>query len=191
MRLLVTSLFLLSALGLSGCSANYNCKGFPDGVSCLSAREVYTATEYVESLSSESLDEKGKPMGTSPARQNATTVAPQSNLVPGAVHAVREYRQENPLPIRTPEQVMEVWIAPWEDRDGSLHMASTVYTEIERRRWTVGDRIADNQARIQPLDVRTRNVTQQESRSRRPAYAPPPDFSTMQLSHPLQGEPKR
>jgi conjugal transfer pilus assembly protein TraV len=45
---------------------------------------------------------------------------------------------EDPLALRTPAQVMRVWIAPWEDSHGDLHAATYLYTEITPRRWSLG-----------------------------------------------------
>ena len=95
--------------------------------------------------------------------------------------AVQGYSVQNPLPIRTPEKVMEIWIAPWEDKAGSLHMASTIYTEIEKRRWTVGETLVDTQEKISPLEIRTRKVDQGQSDQ---------NLSTMDVSNPLKGVAK-
>ena len=43
-----------------------------------------------------------------------------------------------PIPVRTPAQVMRVWIAPWEDAKGVLHVGGYHFVEIEARRWTFG-----------------------------------------------------
>jgi len=41
-------------------------------------------------------------------------------------------------PVRAPAQVMRIVVLAWEDDTGSLHMPSTIFTEIEPRRWKVG-----------------------------------------------------
>ncbi|WP_443743206.1 type IV conjugative transfer system lipoprotein TraV [Sutterella sp.] len=40
-----------------------------------------------------------------------------------------------PVPVRTPSQVMRIWIAPYVDTNGDLVAPGYVYTEIEPRRW--------------------------------------------------------
>ena len=40
-----------------------------------------------------------------------------------------------PVPVRTPSQVMRIWIAPYVDTAGDLVAPGYVYTEIEPRRW--------------------------------------------------------
>ena len=42
---------------------------------------------------------------------------------------------DNPVPIRTPSQVMRIWIAPYVDTVGDLIAPGFVYTEVEERRW--------------------------------------------------------
>ena len=40
-----------------------------------------------------------------------------------------------PVPVRTPAQIMRIWIAPFVDTNGDLVAPGFVYTEIEPRRW--------------------------------------------------------
>lgn len=41
----------------------------------------------------------------------------------------------DPVPVRTPSQVMRIWVAPYVDTNGDLVAPGFVYTEIEPRRW--------------------------------------------------------
>ena len=45
----------------------------------------------------------------------------------------------HPVPIRTPAQVMRIWIAPYVDTTGDLIAPGFVYTEVEARRWIYPD----------------------------------------------------
>lgn len=45
----------------------------------------------------------------------------------------------DPVPIRTPAQVMRIWVAPYVDTNGDLVAPGFVYTEIEPRRWIYPD----------------------------------------------------
>jgi hypothetical protein len=64
---------------------------------------------------------------------------------------------EDPLALRTPAQVMRVWIAPWEDSHGDLHAATYLYTEITPRRWSLGLPPPDPVPRlIRPLQIAPR-----------------------------------
>lgn len=42
---------------------------------------------------------------------------------------------DHPVPIRTPAQVMRIWVAPYVDTMGDLIAPGFVYTEVESRRW--------------------------------------------------------
>lgn len=162
-------------LALSGCGANYNCKGLPEGVACKSAREVYNATDYAEFL------------GTNADGTVFKGITPQNSAHFGTVaSAVQGYNPTGPIPIRTPEKLMQIWIGPWEDSQGSLHMPTVIYTEIENRKWVIGERTVDPQARLTPLDVRSR-VSKTTSTSN-DTKGPPADLSELTLNHPLQGE---
>ena len=55
------------------------------------------------------------------------------------------------LPLRTPARVLRVWIAPWEDDAGRLHVPGYTYAEIEPRRWSIGGSEPSSTARLQPL----------------------------------------
>lgn len=46
---------------------------------------------------------------------------------------------DRPVPIRTPSQVMRIWVAPYVDTRGDLQAPGFVYTEIEPRRWIIRD----------------------------------------------------
>lgn len=48
---------------------------------------------------------------------------------------VRTTRDE---PFRVPAKVMRIFIAPWEDEQGDLHMGGYVFSEVEPRKWSVG-----------------------------------------------------
>lgn len=64
---------------------------------------------------------------------------------------------EDPLALRTPAEVMRVWIAPWEDSHGDLHGATYLYTEITPRRWSLGLPPPDPVPRlIRPLQIAPR-----------------------------------
>ncbi len=45
----------------------------------------------------------------------------------------------DPVPIRTPAQIMRIWVGPYVDTNGDLVAPGIVYTEIEPRRWIYPD----------------------------------------------------
>lgn len=44
---------------------------------------------------------------------------------------------DQPKPIRMPATILQVWIKPFEDSDGALHMATEAFAEITPRRWSL------------------------------------------------------
>ncbi|WP_081375338.1 TraV family lipoprotein [Xanthomonas vesicatoria] len=44
---------------------------------------------------------------------------------------------------RESAKIMRIYVAPWEDEQGDLHMGGIIYSEIEPRKWRVGQRMPD------------------------------------------------
>lgn len=142
----------------SGCTSmlnigasEYGCKGMPEGVSCMSAKEVYDATEnenYKENLKAEQEVGQSKPNGEA-------NVEPQTRVLyaEGGDNAPIPARARNPLPIRTQAVVMRIAIDPWEDENGDLHVPGFIYTEIEPRRWEIGARASQTSPTLSPLTI--------------------------------------
>jgi len=157
--------FLMAAL--AGCSSlnvgesDFECSGMPGdfqgGVACASATEVYEMTnngevpnpvtpveemkrqqqERLNGTSQAPSDVDGQPAGVDPITQDYVTPA----------------LPNRPVPIRTPAKVMRIWVAPWEDTSGNLNVPGYVYTEIEPRRWTVGERAPTANPTLKPLQM--------------------------------------
>jgi conjugal transfer pilus assembly protein TraV len=93
---------------------------------------------------------------------------PTSNPAAAVASAPQELRAADATALRTPAQVLRVWVAPWEDAHGDLHGAAYVYTEVEGRRWVLGEPAARTVSPVlTPLQV--------ERREARPPAAPAPD----------------
>lgn len=145
------ALLAATILVLTGCSymgigqGDFSCPGGIDGVRCMSARQVYQATEssdYVKVVGEE--DTQG---------ESHTTNQPTVNRPLNSQVAVPSIEQ--PVPIRTQAKVMRIWMAPWEDDDGDLHADGYLYTEIESRRWNLGERFRSLGTAISPLSIKT------------------------------------
>lgn len=167
----------LLALGLAGCgavpgSSTYGCGGLPEGVSCMSAREVYKLTDDgkpVIALPGQptALDPAagGSPGPTAtsptagsavPASNLASTLSPLPPLPATGQMQPIALRPEDAgaadiVPLRTPSRVLRVWIAPWEDSAGRLHVPGYTYAEIEPRRWSIGEAAATGGLQLKPL----------------------------------------
>ena len=139
------TLSILSLIGLclvSGCATTeYGCKGMPDEPSCLSTTQAYQETNRALADVAVNPDH---PVETTPA----------SDLSPAVQQPVPKI--DDPTPIRTPSQVMRIWIAPWEDAEGDLMVSNYVYTELEPRRWMIGKSAPSISPSLIPLQVEQR-----------------------------------
>ncbi|MDH5232698.1 MAG: type IV conjugative transfer system lipoprotein TraV [Gammaproteobacteria bacterium] len=153
MKKLSTITLLASLSMLSGCasilspgSSEYGCKGYPTGVKCMSAREVYEATEYKSKLKTvsnrareEALEDFFDDDGIATKQREKPKQAIASQPVPGQQTQILFRSTKQSIPIRTPSKVARVWFSPWEDTKGRLHMESIVFMELEKRRWNIGE----------------------------------------------------
>lgn len=160
----------LAPLLLGACSnlgigaGDYSCSGMPQGVSCKSAREVYELTNTRDAVNGLTLSQETQrntegaaetglvqtmrkaaasdpsALGGSPVGYGATPVA---------------YTDDGRVPIRTPAVVMRVWIAPYQDTKGDLHMPGLVFSEVEPRKWQVGlpDAASGSPSAFRPLEA--------------------------------------
>ncbi|WNB74059.1 TraV family lipoprotein [Methylomonas koyamae] len=135
-----TSVLLITIA--SGCATTeYGCKGMPDEPSCLSTTQAYQVTNTAITEA---------PPENNPSSESTSTPA----LVPPLQQPVPKI--EDPTPIRTPSQVMRIWIAPWEDADGDLMVSNYVYTELEPRRWMIGKAAPTASSSLIPLQIEQR-----------------------------------
>lgn len=143
---------VLAVITLSGCASfgmgedEYSCSGLPEGTRCMSAREVYNNSndgKAPRSTSSNVSEEVHEYLGTSNVNNEvyADFVAPRL--------------PNQPIPVRTPAKVMRIWVAPWEDTNGDLIVSGHIYTEIESRKWVLGDKLGSSEtpSLFQPLQV--------------------------------------
>lgn len=133
--------FVAIPLMLSACAigqSNFSCKGYPAGVSCMSAVEVYEATNDKNSLGPATA-EKGK--SVQPAMQEPRTVQFGGYSPPPA----------RPVPLRADPVIMRIWFRDWQDEYGNLNGSSYVFAEVEKRRWSVGEMPAAGSRSLFPV----------------------------------------
>ncbi|MGE0383522.1 MAG: type IV conjugative transfer system lipoprotein TraV [Gammaproteobacteria bacterium] len=147
---------------LAGCTTlgighgDYGCQATPDHPICLSASRVYAATEHTDHV-------VDTPSGGRSAEDPSTAAArpsrdgPRTRVASATAHAEPPASSgpaaDATAPLRVPSQVMRIWIAPWEDAAGDLNGAAYVYTEIEPRRWLIGQRPAPLARNFAPLQI--------------------------------------
>lgn len=178
---------LTGVMLLSGCSAfsigepEFNCSSAA-GVGCTPTREVYAMTHGGEApekaeAGSTKRSKSGRFAGSTQealqeqeraeqARQDKEErEAYERRLArkdPIVDNYVSPQLPDKPVPIRTPAQVMRIWVAPWEDVNGDLITTGFVYTEIEPRRWVITKTEGKGQVMLRPLQqVQPKSTTNQ------------------------------
>ncbi|AZT48772.1 type IV conjugative transfer system lipoprotein TraV [Salmonella enterica subsp. enterica serovar 4,[5],12:i:-] len=148
-------------LVLSGCSSfnigsdEYGCPGMPSGVQCMSARDVYSATNdgnVPRPMKPEEVKAKAEADGGGSSDVSVSSSNSGDSVID---NYVAPRLPDRPIPIRTPAQVMRIWVAPWEDTNGDLIVTGYVYTEIEPRRWVIGDGAPQSEPVLRPLQTVT------------------------------------
>lgn len=171
----------LAAVGclslVTGCSSlvnigasEFNCAS-SDGVQCKSTREIYEMTHNGTVPEPEVASKK---KGSKRFAGSAQTETPDTSTVTAGTHNSEKGRMQSstqpmrdpvvdtyvaprlpdrPVPIRTPAQVMRIWVAPWEDTNGDLITTGYVYTEIEPRRWVIANTEAKGAPVLRPLQT--------------------------------------
>ncbi|MDG1580856.1 type IV conjugative transfer system lipoprotein TraV [Pseudomonas sp. GOM6] len=143
---------------VTGCSflqigeSEYGCKGMPNGVTCMSARDVYQMTEsenFRQRMEQDAKLNQAKAEGDEDAVE--ALEASSKPVMASGEHYVVPRPARNPVPIRTQATVMRVWVAPWESEAGDLNVPGYIYTEIEPRRWEIGTPAMKPTPTIRPL----------------------------------------
>lgn len=165
---IITSLF--GAVVLSGCAnfgmgeSDFSCQA--DGsqgnaAACKSAAEVYALTERPGPVTDERIaaaDSEAEGSEAVDEQSGAWRNDEASSEQPEPVQAQRLPEPGDPLPLRTPAKVMRVWVAPWESSTGDLNVTGAVYTEIEERRWSVGEPEPETESSLRPLQQRQQEM---------------------------------
>jgi conjugal transfer pilus assembly protein TraV len=83
---------------------------------------------------------------------------------------------------------MRIWIAPFEDSDGDLQVGGFVFTELEARRWLIGQPGEKGHPPLRPLQVSSRKEAPQETFAVKaettPMKSPEPVGSGLQVEEP-------
>lgn len=178
-----TSLTLLAAAALlSGCAigkSNFSCDGLPQGITCMSASEVYEQTNGSGSV------RKGK------NGQEQTEVMTRTVTLGGVTPP-----PDRAVPVRSEPEILRIMFSPWEDQAGYLNAGGYVFSEVTPRKWSVGDvphastrvlhSINDSRVAVAPVaplrapaqqaaapaESKPSNTSRTPARARRPATNP-------------------
>jgi len=172
--LIAVVLGITTMLSVSGCAgfftigkAETQCGAYEamQGTKCMSIRQLYKASEgeglssgsegstpynieredkkaeaeKKDSFWSKNKTDKKKPQSDAEAKATTLSAADPTPWM------------EKPTPIRTQPKVQRIWVAPYEDLDGDLLAPGIVYTEIEKRRWNIGEEMVMKPKALKPV----------------------------------------
>lgn len=145
----ITPILLAGCANMSGLDANskFACKA-PDGVTCTSLSGVYAnvvANNYPNQQKQENED------GAAKGAESA--------------HKITGIPASSGDPIRSPQKVVRVWIAPWEDAEGDLHDQSFVYVVARDSEWVIEHNRRAITERFRPTFMQAGRMPQQKTGS--------------------------
>ena len=152
--MLKISVLFLSAALLSGCgsldvgASKFGCSGMPEGVKCMSAKEVYSATDSSDHVNGEVAERW---------LENKAGKAEASSIAKGVIPIITP-AADKPTPIRHPAKIMRIWVNSYEDDDTDLYAGQYVFTEIEPRKWSIGSEKGADTGSTSPLSSKSRNT---------------------------------
>ncbi len=165
---LVVSAFAMAVAGCSSYSGldagnKFACKA-PDGVTCLSVSGIY-ANAKEKNLPGQKRADEGRgddeklEVARPPDRVVHRAYGDPINSVAlaGATPKTSPKDMSAPNsgpPVRTPERILRVWLAPFEDQEGDLHDQKYFYVTVTNGAWTIEANrvnIRSNFQRVQPL----------------------------------------
>lgn len=184
----VKYLMILAATGLVGCSSMLNtagesafsCPGLPQGITCKTPSAVFSSTNGQLPTAESDL-----PMRGTKAFERSRTQAkvPDNAMIEMGNGSYRQNDVRTPLPVRAEAKVMRIWIAPWVDKNDDLHLPSFLYTEVQPRKWNLGESEFVGNGVVVPHRVIELAPGQQE----RPALVEPQPVRTSTPSSQLSG----
>ena len=138
----------LGALSLStvSCGSKYACRDTLGGVKCETPTEVYQ--QLMEGNLKNQVLARGAPKADKDLPEKQRTGA---QGVEGSGIASQMEFKEDRKPVRVQPRVVRLWLAPWEDSDGDLHMGGFIYAEVAgKKRWVLGEKTLDMESRTGP-----------------------------------------
>lgn len=69
----------------------------------------------------------------------------------------------NPDAFRQAAKIMRIYVRPWEDDSGDLHMSGFIFTEIQPRRWSVAEHTTQDDGLFRLLDAPGKDAAQEAS----------------------------
>ena len=154
LRLALLGLVCL-AVGCSAYQRKFSCQGYPEGMPCMSTRDIYALTNYRDSLSDLSPEEKRSLQEQLQQQQQPQFNGngnPSINAASLDGEPVRGMGYSGPVPVRSAAHLIRIWVAPWESTDGRLTLPTYMYAEVQGRRWSIGEGRLEVAPAITPLE---------------------------------------
>jgi conjugal transfer pilus assembly protein TraV len=141
-KVLKVSMLCLIVL-ITGCAPRYACKEKIPGAKCISLSETYTQEVLGErpedDKTKKSIKQAGNLNFENHKKPNVALVVENHSKTKPAIGDISDH--EDKIPILKPPRIARIWISPWIDSNGDLLMESFIYTEIEGKKWVIGDEI--------------------------------------------------
>lgn len=169
---------LAGCASVSGLDADdkFACKA-PDGVTCMSVSGIY-ANAKANNLPGQRKHEDSK-AGSEPTTERVVARnynAPDNPLAsPGQVEKTSPRAMSAPNsgpPLRTPERILRVWLAPFEDQEGDLHDQKYFYVTVRPGAWTIEANRANIRSQFQQVVPLTKSVPAGRKSGGGPALSP-------------------
>jgi conjugal transfer pilus assembly protein TraV len=151
----IASLFLqgCATLGISKndeFSCDHRNTSSISGVKCLSASQVYEATHDKSELNSKDVGKDKNTVVKQYVEEEKIVVRhfPSNQKFENDLKDYYNRKlltsDDAPIPLKTQQGVMRIWMAPWIDSEDQLHSGEFVFKNIVNSEWVIGARIQEN-----------------------------------------------
>lgn len=193
LAVIVSSISLLQACSVLGVGEEPpECGVDKEGVDCVSAREVFAATDTYQSLEGMTAEEvKQEAARNDPS--SVTTYKGQKALDIDNERLERSKQNQplspedrariygkfqderlnlpsaDPLAVRSTPDILRITVAPYVDESDNLHMPNQFYVEVEKRKWIIGDKASMGVNSLAPTNVRALSVSATNANQSKPS----------------------
>jgi conjugal transfer pilus assembly protein TraV len=146
-KIALTVSLMALLLSIVSCGPKYACRNTMAGVKCETPTEVYQ--HVIEGSLKDQVAAERPPKADKNLPDKDVKVSMKKPEEPG-IASQMEFKEER-KPIRIQPRVVRLWLAPWEDSDGDLHMGGFIYVEVAgKKRWVLGEKTQDLDSRVTP-----------------------------------------
>jgi conjugal transfer pilus assembly protein TraV len=155
----------VAAALVSGCAAvgqpDFSCDGMPGNVTCLDAMTVYELTSD-PALDAAVRAEVARRSELGETLIDTKAIVAQIKQTRASTHTGTTTLMaplNQPMPVLEPARVVRIWVAPWVDAKGDLHMPGYLFSEITPRRWSLGEAEVAGARVLTPMQVERDSAT--------------------------------